>query len=280
MADVLRSTTVQTLNGQVERQSAISFASVTKAYPPGASTQGTLALYQVSLDIKEGEFVSLIGPSGCGKSTLLNIAAGLLHPTSGSVVCEGKAVTAINTGVGYLTQHSTLLPWRTVEKNVAVPLEIIGMPRAEQKERIAEVLALVGLTRFARHYPVQLSGGMRRRLELARMLVYGPQTLLMDEPFGALDAQLRTELQKELLRICERDTKTVIFVTHDIEEAIILSDRIVVLGAHPGRIIHEERISFDRPRDIGRLRSGTTFHRLQETLWKLLEPETTSEGSV
>jgi sulfonate transport system ATP-binding protein len=255
---------------------AISFSRATKAYPPGSNGNGLLAVYQVSLDIRKGEFVSLIGPSGCGKSTLLNIAAGLLHPTAGAVLCDGEPVSAINTKIGYLTQHSTLLPWRTVEKNVSVPLEIQGVPRAERRERIASILRLVGLSKFAHHYPAQLSGGMLRRLALARMLVYGPEILLMDEPFGALDAQLRTELQRELLRIWEHETKTVLFVTHDIEEAIVLSDRIVVLAANPGRVLHEESIDFARPRDIGRLRTTDGFHRVQDRLWTLLESATTT----
>ena len=250
---------------------ALSFRNVTKAYPPGQSTEGLLALHDVSLDIAAGEFVSLVGPSGCGKSTLLNIAAGLLKATAGTVRCEGHDITDVNIRVGYLTQHSALLPWRTVEANVAVPLELQGVRRAERRARVRDALQMVGLTRFARHYPSQLSGGMQRRLALARMLVYGPRTLLMDEPFGALDAQLRMELQQELLRIWEREMRTVLFVTHDLEEAMMLSDRIVVLGTHPGRIIHEERIAFPRPRTLTQLRLTEDFRRTGERLWALLE---------
>jgi len=251
---------------------AISFSEVTKAYPPGSSSKGLLAVHRVSLDIQKGEFVSLIGPSGCGKSTLLNIVAGLLHQTSGTVLCEGEPVRSVNTKVGYVTQHSTLLPWRTVANNVAVPLIIQGVPRRQRRDRIEAVLALVGLSRFANHYPSQLSGGMLRRLALARMLVYRPEILLMDEPFGALDAQLRMELQRELLRIWDQEKKTVLFVTHDLEEAIVLSDRIVVLGSHPGRVIHEERVNLERPRDIARLRTTDAYHHVQDRLWALLEP--------
>jgi NitT/TauT family transport system ATP-binding protein len=250
---------------------ALSFRNITKAYPPGQSTAGLLALHDVSLDIPPGEFVCLVGPSGCGKSTLLNIAAGLLHTTGGEVTCNGAPIRGVNTGVGYLTQHSALLPWRTVEGNVAVPLELQGVRRAARRERVQAALKLVGLAHVARHYPSQLSGGMQRRLALARMLVYGPTILLMDEPFGALDAQLRMELQQELLRIWERDKRTVLFVTHDLEEAMMLGDRIVVLGAHPGRIIHEERIAFPRPRDLNILRLTEDFRTVGTRLWRMLE---------
>jgi NitT/TauT family transport system ATP-binding protein len=261
----------------VPARPAVSFKNVTKAFPPTGSAAGFLALYDVSLDVAPGEFVTLIGPSGCGKSTLLNIAAGLVQATTGSVQCDDRIVEGINSGVGYLTQHSNLLPWRTVEKNVALPLELGGTPRSERAERIREVLKLVGLENFAKHYPSQLSGGMQRRLALATMLVYHPPTLFMDEPFGALDAQRRMELQRELLRIWERDTKTVLFVTHDLEEAILLSDRIVVLGANPGRIIHEEQIAFPRPRDQRRMRLTDEYRNLWNRLWQLLEPQMQEE---
>jgi NitT/TauT family transport system ATP-binding protein len=170
-----------------------------------------------------------------------------------------------------------LLPWRTVEKNVALPLELGGTSRSVRASRVQDVLKLVGLENFAKHYPSQLSGGMQRRLALATMLVYHPPTLFMDEPFGALDAQRRMELQRELLRIWERDKKTVLFVTHDLEEAILLSDRIVVLGANPGRIIHEETIAFPRPRDQRRMRLTDEYRNLWHRLWQLLEPQMQEE---
>jgi NitT/TauT family transport system ATP-binding protein len=256
-----------------DTRAAFSFQQLTKAYPPVGAADGFLALYNVSLDVAPGEFVTLIGPSGCGKSTLLNIAAGLLRPTSGGVLCMGARIDGINTGVGYLTQHSNLLPWRTVERNVAVPLELAGISRAERRERVAAMLALVGLSQFSKHFPSQLSGGMQRRLALATMLVYEPPILLMDEPFGALDAQRRFELQQALLRIWERNTRTVLFVTHDLEEAILLSDRIVVMGNNPGRIIHEERITFERPRDPSHIRLTSEYRDVWNKLWRLLEPQ-------
>jgi NitT/TauT family transport system ATP-binding protein len=256
-----------------EAHAALSFQKLTKAYPPVGAAKGFLALYNVSLDVAPGEFVTLIGPSGCGKSTLLNIAAGLLRPTSGTVLCTGGRIEGINTGVGYLTQHSNLLPWRTVERNVAMPLELAGITRHLRNERVAAMLELVGLSQFAKHYPSQLSGGMQRRLALATMLVYEPPILLMDEPFGALDAQRRFELQQALLRIWERNTRTVLFVTHDLEEAILLSDRIVVMGTNPGRIIHEERIRFERPRDSGNVRLTDDYRNVWNKLWRLLEPQ-------
>jgi NitT/TauT family transport system ATP-binding protein len=164
------------------------------------------------------------------------------------------------------------LPWRTVERNAGIALELQGISKAKRVGRVEDVLKLVGLDRFAQHYPSQLSGGMQRRLALARMLVYEPEILLMDEPFGALDAQLRMELQRELLRIWERDTKTVLFVTHDLEEAILLSDRVVVLGISPGRIVHEEQIDFERPRNLDGLRLTDQYRQLWSRLWKFLQP--------
>jgi NitT/TauT family transport system ATP-binding protein len=266
------------IHAHVVNTPALSFRSLTKAYPPTASTKGFLALYGVSLDIAPGEFLTLIGPSGCGKSTLLNIAAGLLRPTSGQAFCEGTAVAGINTGVGYLTQHSNLLPWRTVERNVAIPLELAGVGKKQRIEKIEAVLAMVGLSQFAKHYPAQLSGGMQRRLALATMLVYEPSILLMDEPFGALDAQRRLELQQALLHIWENNARTVLFVTHDLEEAILLSDRIVVLGANPGRIVHEEKITFARPRDHASMRLSDEYRNVWNKLWRLLEPQMRGEA--
>jgi NitT/TauT family transport system ATP-binding protein len=185
----------------------------------------------------------------------------------------GKQIKSVNTSVGFITQHDNLLPWRTVERNVAIALEIQNVPKRERKERVAEVLELVGLTRFAKRYPAQLSGGMQKRASLARGLVYGPSTLLMDEPFGALDAQLRLTMQNELLSIWSRDRKTILFVTHDLDEAILLADQIVVFGTQPGRIIHTEAVNIKRPRDIIELRLDPEYGEIWERLWRLLEPQ-------
>jgi NitT/TauT family transport system ATP-binding protein len=235
-----------------------------------------LAVHGINLAIERGTFVSIIGPSGCGKSTLLNMAAGLMRPTRGEVAYRGSAIKGVNTSVGYMTQHNNLLPWRTLEKNVQIALEIQGVRKAERKRRTAEVLKSVGLKGFERRYPSQLSGGMQKRASIARTLIYEPDTLLMDEPFGALDAQLRFALQRQLIELWERDKKTVLFVTHDLEEAILLGDRVVVFGAHPGTIIHVEDISLPRPRDLVALRADPEFTDLWERLWRLLEPQLTT----
>nr|WP_249159118.1 ABC transporter permease subunit [Bradyrhizobium tropiciagri] len=178
----------------------------------------------------------MLGPSGCGKSTLLNLAAGLTAPTQGQVIYGGRPVTALNPNVAYMTQADHLLPWRSVASNIAVPMEIAGIPRAERRERIERLLALVGLADFPQSYPSQLSGGMRKRAALARLLAADRETLLLDEPFGALDAQLRLTLQAELLKICRELNKTVLFVTHDIEEAAALADVCVMFQGRPGTI--------------------------------------------
>lgn len=238
-----------------------------------------VAVTDIDLEVRPGEFVCIIGPSGCGKSTLLNMAAGLLMPSEGTVAYMGKQVRGINTDVGYVTQKDSLLPWRTVEKNIALPLELHKVSKAERKKRVAEMLQRVGMERFARHYPSQLSGGMRQRAMLAQTWVYEPHTLLMDEPFGALDALLRTQLQEDLLEMWDRERKTILFVTHDLEEAILMADRVVVFGAAPGRILHVETIDFERPRDLMELRSTPEFVDTWKRLWHLLETQINVSGA-
>jgi sulfonate transport system ATP-binding protein len=194
--------------------------------------QENIVLDDMSLEIQQGSFVVIVGPSGCGKSTLLNIVAGLLPASAGRVYYQGQLMVAPRLEIGYLTQKDTLMPWRSVERNVELPLEIRGIGRAKRGSIASELIGKVGLKGYEKLYPRQLSGGMLRRASLARMLCTDPETLLMDEPFGALDAQLRLELQGELLRLWETSGKTVLFVTHDIEEAIVLGDRVLVLQCH------------------------------------------------
>lgn len=208
----------------------------------------TVALRDFSLTIERGTFVTVLGRSGCGKSTMLNLLSGLSKPTSGRVLHNGNAHTRPTPEIGYLTQSDTLMPWRTVLRNVEMPLEIAGREKAERSELARDLISRVGLDGFADSYPRELSGGMRRRASLARMLAYGAETILMDEPFGALDAQLRTELQGELLRLWSQTGQTIIFVTHDIDEALLLGDRVVVLGPL-GRILLDREIDIARPRD-------------------------------
>ena len=210
------------------RPELIRFEGFGKSF--GEGPDRVVATKGVDLSIGEGEFVTLVGPSGCGKSTLLNAAAGVFKPTEGVVRYRGTAVTSYNQHVGYMTQSDHLLPWRKVAANIAVPLEIRGVARQAIRDKVAQLLDLVGLAGFANAYPSQLSGGMRKRCALARLLAYDPETLLMDEPFGALDAQLRLEMQAELCDLCLRLGKTVLFVTHDLDEAIALGDRCVVFS--------------------------------------------------
>ncbi len=257
--------------GRSAAEPLISYRQVGRIFTDGQ--KDFIACAGVNLDIMPGEFVCIIGPSGCGKSTLLNIAAGLLPPSVGSVHYGGREVSGINHKVGYCTQKDMLLPWRTTRRNVELALELQGVPAAERRRRGQAALDKMHLSDKGNRYPSQLSGGMMKRAALAQVLVYEPETLLMDEPFGALDAQLRMSLQRDLVRVCEAERKTVIFVTHDLEEAILLGDRVVVFGANPGRIIHVEPVALERPRDLMSLRSDPEFVRIWETLWNLLAPQ-------
>ena len=220
---------------------------LTKSFEP-TRRQRHLALGDLSLSIGEGEFVSILGPSGCGKSTLLYVVGGFVPPTSGKVVVNGKAVTGPGPDRGPVFQEFALFPWKTVLGNVMYGLLEQGVPRARAEGKARALISLVHLAGYEDFYPKQLSGGMKQRVAIARTLAYGPKILLMDEPFGALDAHTRTGLQRELLEIWERDRKTVLFVTHSVEEAVFLSDRVVVLTRSPGRIKAIIDIDLPRPR--------------------------------
>ena len=224
----------------------------------------------VTLNVRRGEFVTLLGPSGCGKSTLLNMTAGLMRPSSGSVSYAGAEVMKINHRVGYMTQQDHLLPWRTVAGNIAVPLEIRNIGRKTTEARVNELLTLVGLEGFGEQYPSKISGGMRKRVALARLLAATPETILMDEPFAALDAQMRLNLQAELLRLCARFGTTVLFVTHDVDEAVALADRCVVLGPRPTSIKQIITVDLPRPRDLVELRSVPRYQAICAELWTVV----------
>lgn len=256
---------------------ALLYQDVGKTFrtPSGSFT----AVRDINLSVAPSSFVSIVGPSGCGKSTLLNMAAGLMTPTAGAVFAAGRPVRGANADVGYVTQQNDLLPWRTVEKNVAVALEIRKVPRKERHERVRDALQAVGLEKFAAHYPSQLSGGMQKRTALARTLIYDPLTLLMDEPFAALDAQMRLSLQKDLLGLCERYNKTVVFVTHDLGEAIFMGDEVIVFGSSPGTIVHREQIPFERPRQVEDLRTDPRYNDIWERLWSVLERQIKNKPS-
>lgn len=225
---------------------------------------GTRALEDVSLSIAAGDFVSIVGPSGCGKSTLLRLVAGLIAPSAGRVRLEGKEPRQARnegTDVAFVFQSPTLLPWRTVEGNVQLPLELRGGSRSDWRIRIAETLAQVGLSDFARAHPHQLSGGMQMRVSLARALVTRPRLLLLDEPFGALDDITRQRLNEELISLWERERITALFVTHNVSEAVFLGHRVLVMSARPGRILREHGVPFVHPRAAG-LRAQGEFAAL------------------
>ncbi|MDR2019956.1 MAG: ABC transporter ATP-binding protein [Treponema sp.] len=230
------------------------------------------ALENFDLDIEEGEFLSLLGPSGCGKSTFLNILAGLDDFDQGEILVDRKPLERRSFNRGFVFQSYALLPWRTVLKNLEVGLEIRRVERKERRRIARRYLELVGLAAFENQYPHQLSGGMRQRVAIARVLAYQPDLLLMDEPFAALDAQTRETLQIELLRIWEADKKTILFVTHSIDEAILLSDRVAFMSSRPGRIREIIAIDLPRPRTEG-IRNSVDFARIRKNLWELLQEE-------
>jgi NitT/TauT family transport system ATP-binding protein len=232
--------------------SGVAFIQVEKLCKTFATSDGvpTTAIENVDLQVGAAEFVSLLGPSGCGKSTLLSLVAGLILPSSGTVVIDGAAVTRPYTNIGIVFQSDLLLDWRTVLGNVLVQFEMRGQDQRSHEARARELLASVGLAGFESKYPWELSGGMRQRVSLCRSLVHDPSVLLMDEPFGALDALTREQLQIDLQRIWQKSRKTVVFVTHSISEAVFLSDRVVVMTPRPGRIRQVLRIDLRRPRAI------------------------------
>jgi NitT/TauT family transport system ATP-binding protein len=239
--------------------------------PLSAAENGEIvAVEGMNLEVRSGEFVCLIGPSGCGKSTVLNAIAGLITPKRGSVTHNGTPVTSVNTRVGYVTQFDSLLPWRSVQFNVELPLKIRGVPAVERREAARKILNAVGLAGFEDAFPSALSGGMRSRVLLARTMVYEPEALLMDEPFGALDALLRLEMQSELTALWRRTSPTVLYVTHDIDEALVLGDRIIVFSKRPAKVIGEYTIEADRPRDV---RSDPVLGNIHNEIWDLLRPQ-------
>jgi len=232
------------------------------------------AVESANLSVASGEFVAIVGPTGCGKSTLLNVAAGLLRPASGSVTIFDAPLTGLNRDAGYLFQADALFPWKTAIDNVAIALEINGTPRSEAIERAEAFLRQVGLSAFAHRYPHMLSGGQRKRVGLAQVLIRHPKILLMDEPFGPLDAQTRQIMGNLLLDLWSADRKAVLFVTHDLEEAIALADRVVIMSAGPSaRIIGDWAVPLPRPRDIFETRLDKEFHTLHREIWSVLKEE-------
>src|SRR6476659_4835782 len=226
------------------------------------------AVQRASLDVADGEFVAIVGPTGCGKSTLLNVTAGLFPPSQGRVEIFGAGLAGLNRQSGYLFQSDSLFPWKTALENVAIGLETVGTPREEARRRAQEWLARVGLGTFGPRYPHMLSGGQRKRVGLAQVLIRDPKILLMDEPFGPLDAQTRQIMGTLLLELWNADRKAVLFVTHDLEEAIALAARVVIRSAGPqARIIGAHRIDLGRPRDASEIRLLPRFHALHKAIW-------------
>ncbi|KQV79661.1 sulfonate ABC transporter ATP-binding protein [Massilia sp. Root351] len=237
----------------------------------GHGAQAFETVQDITLDVAPGEFVCLLGPSGCGKSTLLGALAGHLQPSHGSITVDGQDVQGPHPERGLVFQQHTLFPWKKVLQNVAFGLKMKGVPRAERHARALELIELVGLSGFEHHYPSQLSGGMRQRVEIARVLINHPRVMLMDEPFGALDAQTRLMMQELLLDVWARIKTTIVFITHDIDEALFLADRILVMSPRPGRIIEELRLDFERPRGP-ELVTSPEFTRLKRHCLALLHP--------
>ena len=244
---------------------------VTKAFAVGGR-QRLLAIRDLSLSVHEGEFVCILGASGCGKSTLLNIFAGFLRPSSGRVLLHGEPIPGIEPRCGMVFQSYALFPWKTVRGNVEFGLKMQGVVAGERRRRAEQFITLVKLNGFEDRYPGELSGGMQQRVSLARILAADPEVLLMDEPFGALDAMTRQVLQEELLRIHEHNRKTTLFITHNIDEALILADRIIVMSARPGRVKAELRNTLPRPRHVD-IQLSPDYARLKSTVWSHVQEE-------
>ena len=264
---------VETASPEAALRTRVDVRNLGKVFQLGATT--IEAVQDVSFTVKEGEFVSLLGPSGSGKSTVLNMIATLLAASSGAILVDGETVQAGRAvrQVGYVYQKDTLFPWRTVADNIGYGLELAGMDKAARRERVARAVSRAGLEGFENAYPSSLSGGMRQRASLMRTLVREPEILLMDEPFGALDTHTKLDMHDVLLRIWEREKQTVLFVTHDLGEALTLSDRIILFSARPGRIKDSFDVPFPRPRDGVALRETAEYATLFGRIWHSLGEE-------
>jgi NitT/TauT family transport system ATP-binding protein len=256
----------------------VALQGVSKVFPKG----GVTALEEIDLEVNRGEFVSLIGPSGCGKSTLLRVIGDLAPPTAGDVLVNGKSAerARLDRDYGIVFQAAVLYDWRTVAKNIALPLELLKWDKTKRNARVGEMLELVELTGFDKHYPWQLSGGMQQRVAIARAYALDPAVLLMDEPFGALDAQTRTVMQEELVRLARRNPRTVLFITHAVEEAVYLADRVVVMTRRPGRIREiidvgavRRSENWDRLERIEEVMDQASFVHMRTQIWRLLREQ-------
>jgi len=248
----------------------ISVQSVVKTFPLRTAPTRIAAIDGVSFDVRQGEFLVLVGPSGCGKSTLLDLIAGLTEPADGKILLDGTPITGPGLDRGVVFQQYALFPWRTAQANVEFGLEVKGVGRRKRAARAREVLELVGLEGFADRYPHELSGGMKQRVAIARSLAYEPDVLLMDEPYAALDAQTRESLQDELLAIWRRTGTTIVFITHSIDEAVYLSDRVLVFRPRPGSVSDTFEVPLPKPRWTYKARSDPQFVRIREEAWEAL----------
>jgi ABC-type nitrate/sulfonate/bicarbonate transport system ATPase subunit len=232
----------------------------------------------ISFDVDAGKFVAVIGPSGCGKSTLLQMAAGLLVPTHGRVSHRAKPILGINTEIGFVPQQAQLFPWKTLVENVELPLVLRGVSLSERRDRVSGVLEAVGLTGFENYYPNQLSGGMQKRASIARTLVYSPDVILMDEPFGALDAQTRMVMQSDLQSLSQNAKATILFITHDIAEAVLLADSVVVMSNRPARILANVVVDIPRPRNVFEAFRNSGFDQAYDSVWSVFKSQVEMRG--
>jgi NitT/TauT family transport system ATP-binding protein len=263
------------ITGATGRAKALDLRNITCTFPPtGKGEKPYTAVRDVNLSLEDGEFVAIVGPTGCGKSTLLNVAAGLLAANTGDVRVFGQALAGVNSHAGYMFQAECLLPWLTARRNVAFGLELRGVDTAEATRRADAWLARVGLAGFEDRYPKQLSGGMKKRVALAQVLVMEPKILLMDEPFSALDIQTRQLMENELLDMWSADKKSVFFVTHDLEEAISLADRVVVMSSGPATTpVADFIVDIPRPRDVTEIVQSPQYLDLHRRIWEILKKE-------
>ena len=245
----------------------LTFDEIRQEFAAPAQNGRIRVLDGISFAVDAGKFVAVIGPSGCGKSTLLQMAAGLLTPSRGEVRHRGRAITAVNREVGFVPQQAQLFPWKTLEENVELPLLLRATPATERRERVAKAIDAVGLAGFERYFPSQLSGGMQKRGSIARTLVYRPDVILMDEPFGALDAQTRMVMQNDLQMLSADAGATVVFVTHDITEAVVLADSVVVLSQRPSQLLATIPIDLPRPRDVFEPFRNPGFEAAYDAVW-------------
>ncbi len=271
MAHGAAAVTAATMASEATHPVALSVRGVSHVF----RTKGrrVLALQATDLEVREREFLTIVGPSGCGKSTLMNLIVGLFAPSSGQILLRGAPINGITRSIGYVTQADNLYPWRTLRQNVEFPLEVRGMPARERRARADALIERVGLSGFGDSWPYELSGGMRQRANIIRTLAYDPDVILMDEPFGPLDAQTRLILQNQLLDLWQSERKTVIFITHDLGEAVALADRVVVMSARPGRIKTVAEVPIPRPRDLFEIHADERFRDTYKLLWASLEEE-------